>query len=66
MLSRKPVEEIAEREPVVLAAFEPDLSLKEAAVRFNRQNGKYQVFIETYGYSPENAEGAAGRRMRCS
>lgn len=66
MLSRKPVEEIAEREPVVLAAFDPDLSLKEAAVRFNRQNGKYQVFIETYGYSPENAEGAAGRRMRCS
>ncbi len=41
------------------AVFGISTELSNAVIRFNRMNGKYQVIVESYGYSGETAEGGA-------
>ncbi len=58
LLVKTLAEELPEREAVTLAAFSTSTELSNAVIRFNRMNGKYQVIVESYGYSGETAEGA--------
>lgn len=62
LLTRTPADELPEKETVVLAALDADLTLQNAVVKFNRQSQQYKVTIEDYGYSTETMEGAVTRR----
>lgn len=61
LLVKTPVEELPEKKAVVLAAFDISMELGNAVIRFNRLNDKYQVVLESYGYSDETASGAQTR-----
>ena len=52
LLVRTPVEELPEKELVVLASFSPDLDLRSAVVEYNRQSERYHCIIEQYGHVP--------------
>ena len=52
LLVRTPVEELPEKELVVLASFSPDLDLRSAVVEYNRQSERYHCIIEQYGNVP--------------
>ena len=60
-LVKTPVEELPERETVVLAVLDVPMELRNAVIRFNRMDERYQVVLESYGYSYENASGAENR-----
>lgn len=62
LLEKTPIEELQEKQPVVLAALDASIMLRDAVIRFNRQSEEYQVVIESYGYTAEGAESAYIRR----
>lgn len=62
LLVKTPVGELPEKETVVLAAFDVSAELEDAVIHFNRLNEKYQVVIESYGYSGDTASGAQARQ----
>ena len=52
LLVRTPVEELPEKELVVLASLDPGLDLRSAVVEYNRQSERYHCIIEQYGHVP--------------
>ena len=62
LLVRTPVEELPEKELVVLASLDPDLDLRKAVVDYNRQSGRYHCIIEQYGN--DSGTGDAGADVR--
>lgn len=62
LLEKTPARELPEKEAVVLAAFDVSAELSNAVIHFNRLNKKYQVIIESYGYSGGTASGALARQ----
>lgn len=54
-LTRTPVEELPEKELLVLASANPDTGLQDAVLEFNRDSSRYRITIDSYGayYSDE-------------
>ena len=54
-LTRTPVEELPEKELLVIASANPDMGLQDAVLEFNRDSSRYRITIESYGayYSDE-------------
>ncbi|HBA48011.1 MAG TPA: hypothetical protein DCZ91_09495 [Lachnospiraceae bacterium] len=61
LLAQTPTKDLPEKERIVLASFFPSSELQKSAVKFNRQNSRYHVSIDTYGASYNNMEGAYAR-----
>ena len=67
LMVRTPVEELPERELIVLASISPSRDLKAAVVEFNRSSEKYHATIENYGAKVyENGTDAAVARLDVS
>lgn len=49
LLEKTPVSELPQKEEVILASLNPEESLRQAVINFNRTNDKYYVRIEEYG-----------------
>lgn len=67
LLTRTPIEELPEKELVIMASLFPTENLRKAVVDFNRSSEEYHVAIENYGADPWytgsylNNEGAYAR-----
>lgn len=49
LLDKTSVDQLPEKELVVLASLSPTDEMRDAVIDFNRENSKYHVVIETYG-----------------
>lgn len=54
-LTRTPVEELPEKELLVIVSANPDMGLQDAVLEFNRDSSRYRITIDSYGayYSDE-------------
>ncbi len=61
LLTRTSVEELPEKETIVLFSYDPTDELKDAVMQFNRENDTYQIIMDRYGaeYSWWTREGDA-------
>ncbi len=64
LLTRTAVEDLPEKELIVIVSLYPETGLKEIIVDFNRQSDKYHVSLETFGANsrePSTIDGALAR-----
>jgi len=64
LLTKTPVEELPEKEILVLASLYPSYSLIDEITEFNRINSEYRVILERYGASGYTAEDDSEAIMR--
>lgn len=54
LLEKTLIEELPEREMIVLASLNPNDDLRNAVIEFNRNSNKYHVMIEEYGAAEDS------------
>ncbi len=64
LLSKTSVEELPEKELIVLASLDPDSDLNQIVVDFNKMSDKYHVSVETYGADMLDEASAGEARTR--